>query len=398
MMTLDKLLVATGIGIIFAVAPSEAQTPSKEQACRSVATTANGVPTSRIMCRGSDGQWREPASTVAAGPLAPGFRGKIVYTGTVNGNNFGSNRTTRSPVDLGSVLSRRPSVGSVFDLGKRIARSGGGASQGKPYQETITISLEYDGNLVTGTYEAKGTAGSGAGQLSGVRENGICKLFNKSNDSFTGRCDAASFVGTNESASDRRTHSRGEISASAVSVVDYAERDRLAAIARAQAEAKEKAARAVELAERAKMRAKLPKGAAARYSPLIDRAVQQDSQAWAFNRYRPGSIDLVSLKQDAKSGSMFTKAYFRYTTGTEGWVGAVIKGTSIVCLVFWDEGGCRPIGKGQNASVARGVVAGVFSGGPGNADSGRYGPGKPFANEGDEYVVQRQIEESQSPK
>jgi hypothetical protein len=187
-----------------------------------------------------------------------------------------------------------------------------------------------------------------------------------------GPCDGASFSGVEASGPQSRTSWQGKFAATAVETVDFVERDRLAAIAAAEAKAKAEAARQAILAQRAQMRASLPKGAAVRYKPLLEKAVSADAMHWFSNRYAAGSIDLVGVQNDAPSGAVFLKAYFNYADGREGWVGAIVKAQTVQCLQFWDDSsGCRGIGNGMNAKLAQGFVEGMFAGGGGGSSGGR---------------------------
>jgi len=128
----------------------------------------------RILCKDSDGQWRESVTGEASTPLGSGFRGKIVYQSQYSG---------RAVVPI-----------------RRSSQAFGAPTRVDSYDGTAIITLEFDGHLVTGTFDARDTAGHTTGSLSGVREGAECRLFDQLRASWIGTCDAAHFTGTSKSA------------------------------------------------------------------------------------------------------------------------------------------------------------------------------------------------------
>ncbi len=313
--------------------------PVQGQDCRAVPTNVNGHMVQKTMCRGADGQWRELVSTAAnnSGPLAPDFRGSVTYKGDYEGVAQKQTRSN-SRVTINSLLK------SAFDGGEK-------------YGGTSTIVLEFDGNLVNGTIDAFDGRRNNHAKISGTRQGNRCSLFDTDGAVYEGTCDAGVFRGNAKSGSNARVSWKSSFTTAAVQTVDFVERDRRAALDRAEAAAKAKAERDAVLAQRAKMKQMLPRGATARYLPVIEAAVVADSQHWALNRYQAGSADLVAAKLDPQSGAMFTKSYFLYSDGREGWVGVAIKGNKPLCLVFWDDPqGCRAIGDGYGGKMMQGAV------------------------------------------
>lgn len=313
--------------------------PAQGQDCRAVPTNVNGRMVQKTMCRGPDGQWRELVSSAAnnSGPLAANFRGSVTYKGDYEG-----------------VAQRRARPNSRTSLNSLLTSALDG---GEKYGGTSTIVLEFDGNLVTGTIDAFDGRRNNHAKLSGTRQGNQCSLFDADGAAYEGICDAGVFRGNARSAANARIGWKSTFATAAVATVDFVERDRQAALERAEAAAKAKAERDAVLAERAKMKRMLPRGAAARYLPIIEAAVLADSQHWALNRYQAGSADLVAAKLDSESGAMFTKSYFLYSDGREGWVGVAIKGNKPLCLVFWDDPqGCRAIGEGYGGKMMQGAV------------------------------------------
>jgi hypothetical protein len=278
----------------------------------------------------------EPKSSIEAAPaIGRDFRGSIVYKGIYSGAFVKQTRR---------------------------------GSETKPLDGAFTFTATFDGAAVKVRTETTGLLRFGNNALSGVVNNEICKLYDR--ELLEGRCDFEQF---NASTSFQRGNQSGQFrfEGKAVSVEDFAVRDAKRAAQAAEDRKRAEAVRAEELVARAKMRAQLPAGAAAKYKPLLDGAVTADAAHWFSNRYAIGSIDLVGLHRDVSSGSTFLKAYFQYVGGREAWVAAIVnKGGQVQCLQFWDDSsGCRGVGNGANAKIAAGFIAGMLSSGGSNSNS-----------------------------
>jgi hypothetical protein len=342
-------ILAAGAGLM--LIPGQANAQSGNRDCRDVTTSEGGRARVVKMCRDSDGQFRPIAAR--GGALAPNFRGKIVYQGNYDGAEIKRARPMRK-VTVANLINA----------------AGGSAEE--PYQGTATYSIEYDGNLVSGRWEMFDGRRRIGGKLTGTRRGSTCELFDEAQAPMVATCDAGVFRGSSKSAPSARAQWRTDFDAAATETVDFVERDRMAAASRAEAAEKARVARAAELAERARLRAALPRGAVARYQPLLDNAVIADSAHWFSNRYSAGSIDLVGIQNDKQSGAVFLKAYFKYSSGREGWVGAIVRGQRVQCLQFWDDpSGCRGIGDGANAKMAQGFIEGMLSPGGGSPANGK---------------------------
>lgn len=321
-------LIAAG-GVFFLPHPqvlAQSVTQGAQRQCRTVPISDHGQARVQTLCKDEDGQWRAPkVQAVNGGSLPPSFRGTITYEGSMHG----------------AWNLKRGDI---------------------PYAGTGNFTLTYDGNIVTGNLQVVQDGQKVFNVLSGTREGNTCRLFNKVGIPFEGPCTATGL--RFKSGRDTTRKPFHEVyEASAIKLVDAVEEERRVAEANAKAAAEAAENRRQELAQRAEMKARLPKGAVARYTPMLERAVSADAAYWAMNRYAPGSIDLVMSRNDRQSGAIFLKAYFRYAGGNEGWVGAIVKGATIECLTFWDEADvCRGIGQGRGRSIMQGMMESMMSG------------------------------------
>ncbi|MDS4028633.1 MAG: hypothetical protein RKO66_00955 [Candidatus Contendobacter sp.] len=88
----------------------------------------------------------------------------------------------------------------------------------------------------------------------------------------------------------------------------------------------------------------------AKYAPLLDRIIRDDSKSWSINKYDRGSVkepSIVSISSD--ESEVVIKGNYTYNHGQKGWVEAHFSNGQLSCLRFWDINACRP----QNNFVKR---------------------------------------------
>lgn len=98
------------------------------------------------------------------------------------------------------------------------------------------------------------------------------------------------------------------------------------------------------------------------YAQLLDSIVQEDSKAWHFNKYEPGSMMIVDVRRDAQGNISMLRGNYRYDmnrriTGTlldvftqippgapagapTGWVEAYFADGRLQCLQYHDRSEC----------------------------------------------------------
>jgi len=325
---------------------------------------ATMAATTAVLMLAPDAQAGDDVPPTSTAATDPHFRGSMIYRGTY----------TLKAVEKYRLSDENALVKFLEGTNKR-------NSEG-----IVNISLVFNGTAVDGTISGNG--GIDNYKVSGVKNGDNCNLYSDDSTKFVGICNRLGFSGT-IIRNDKIMKTAGTFVSSPIEVVDFDVRDRedaaskLAAERQAAASTLPRSTRTGtmvaangnkpsstsrmdqssgdENVERAKLKAKLPKGATAKYTPLLEEAVQLDSSYWLMNRYHAGSIDLVMAKSDAQSGATFVKAYFSYEDGREGWVGAIIKNGKVLCVAFWDDADiCRDIGKPSSrtfAAAALGVMA-----------------------------------------
>ena len=248
--------------------------------------------------------------------LPDDFRGKIVYDGFTEGT-----------VTIPARGSRRLSIGNVLNQAFN--------SQIQNVKGSYHIEIEYEGNLIKGSYYVKGDL-NGSGTFTGTRNGDTCQTVDVSGERFTSQC-TMDYYKSKVNYTDRRGQVyKTYIETNRVSLIDYAERERqrVEAASRAQANAAAEAARIASLPAAGPILTK-----------QFDNYVQIDSRGWAVNRYIAGSIKNVRIV----SGAISTKNYvmrgeFDYAGGAKGWVLASIVGGKLNCIEFWDNLiGCRSL-------------------------------------------------------
>jgi hypothetical protein len=336
-------------GILFGAAAlaafmysDDAQAMQTGQECRVSSIVEGGKAKKTTLCKDASGQWvaRAPAN---GGSIDPNFRGKVVYEGQLEGVEYPKTGGNRRGDTLGGL------IGSALKL------------DGKPYHGTIRYELEFDSNLVSGTWQMSDGRRSANGTVSGTRTGDQCQLVNEVNGTVVGICNASSLDLVGKSAPGASPRWESKTIGTATEVVDYVVRDRELAVQRAEQAAQAEQARLASIAERKALKAALPRGADARYRPLLESAVLEDSRYWAVNKYRTGSVDLVGTELDKPSGKTFLKAYFTYSNGQESMVGAIMSGNKVECLQFADEGRCRGVGQGSGPALMGALIQGLMT-------------------------------------
>jgi hypothetical protein len=271
-----------------------------------------------------------PGATSAV--LPPDWRGRITYSGVQEGRIDTPGRPIRR-------LSVESVVGSVT------------SANSETFGGSYDLTLNFDGPRVTGTYRLG--SGRGSGEISGTRTGSRCRLFAR-DTAIEGECTQAAFIATGQGpAGGRRTQSF-RIDAQATEVVDAVaeEARRAEAAEQAAAERAEAEARRAEeaAAERARIAA-MPMATGAQVQ-LVERAVRQDSGAWAWNRFDIGSITNVRVAERS-GGATTLRAEYTYNGGSPGWVLARVVDGRVDCLGYWDFGGCAEVRTGSTASGSR---------------------------------------------
>jgi hypothetical protein len=286
--------------------------------------------------------------------LPPDFRGSITYRGFYKGK---ASAPTKMETSWGRGLERA--------LGVKMY----------PMAGDYDITIEFNGNRISGNLRTTNNLQGESMALSparfiGTREGAVCHMQWSDGDETTDYCGKSLYRNVTDVWNAQGSKVQFSVTAPAAELVDFVERDRTNAIETARREAAAKAEHAAAMAARAKLRASLPRGASAHYTPMLDQAVLTDSQTWAFNVYRPRSIDLVAAKYDKQYNATYLKAYFSYANGNEGWVGAIVQNQEILCLQFWDDpSGCRAIGQGIGGRMTSALIAGMLSSGNGRSPS-----------------------------
>lgn len=268
--------------------------------------------------------------------LPADFRGKIVYEGGYDGT---MSTPMRAP--------RRLSLGALLES----ATSG----SSEPYQGTIRIEVEYDGNGFKGVWRQQGSL-AGSGTLSGTRAGSTCQVITNEGFRYTANCDRSSFAARTEFADNRGRKFKGAVSTNATSLVDYVERDRQLAL---QAEKDRIAA-----AEAAARYAALPNAGPA-LTRKFEQYVREDSQGWAFNRYDFGSLTNVKIVSGkAGVGTYVMRGEYTYNGGAPGSVMVEMNGPNLSCIQFWDAViGCRGLRTAAQGQAMRDAAVGALAGG-----------------------------------
>lgn len=303
-------------------------------------------PARQTFCLGSDGQWRVTTDGASdqgppSGPpqvegLPPDWRGRISYSGVLEGYTQEQRRTPR-----------RLTLNSALD-----ALAGGERREfGGPYE----LELTFEGSGVSGTFSGAAPGRSRSGRIEGTRNGSICSLYAE-DLLIEAACTAEGFNGSGRSQGQSRVTQTVRIEARATTVVDAAEEARqqaeaatLAQRQRAEVQAERERAAA---AERARIAA-LPAASRAQ-TAMLEAAVRQDSGAWIMNRYDAGSVSNVRVEGQA-DGVTTLRGDYRYNGGDTGWVEARIREGRIDCLRFWDSSSCnapRSGGSGDTGPTA----------------------------------------------
>jgi len=152
--------------------------------------------TTTRMCRDAAGRWMPEYTPSARIPS----RAEIVYEGTYDAT---AARRTRTPqrIDLSRML-----LDAMTKKGDR-------------FTGALTIKARFDGAAVRA--DISGTGGVDAGTLSGLVQNGQCRLVDARNTVvYEGRCDVQGFSGKIASTSSSRMEIAGRFQTAAAQVTD----------------------------------------------------------------------------------------------------------------------------------------------------------------------------------
>jgi len=134
------------------------------------------------------------------------------------GNAMGQQAVIDLP-QKGSVTYQGTYDGSSISRSARNAKS-------KEMSGAMTIFMTFDGPEVIATIKPTGTMS--AFKVSGSRLDGVCKLFNRTGDSFSGNCNTSFFNGSLISSDTSRVMFRVDFETDVKDFVDEFERKRLA--------------------------------------------------------------------------------------------------------------------------------------------------------------------------
>ena len=299
-------------------------------------------PARQTFCLGPDGEWRArpdiPVDQVAvvaadADALPDGWRGRINYSGVVEGH---TQEPTRTP--------RRLTLGNALE-----ALAGG---ERREFGGAYSLELTFEGDAVSGTFSGASPGRNRSGRVQGTRAGSQCRLFAE-DILIEGECTAGRFLGSGRSQGGSRVTQTLRIDAPAAEVVDAAEQERQRAEAAVQAEQQRAAAQfereQAAAAERARIAA-LP-AANRGQTALVESAVRQDSGAWVINRYDAGSIGNVRIAGQSE-GVTTLRAEYSYNGGDKGWVEARVEGGRVDCLRYWDSSSCNAPRAGDSGGSA----------------------------------------------
>jgi hypothetical protein len=252
----------------------------------------------------------QPSNGVAVGEpngssLPPDFRGKISYFGNHSG-------------EVISVLTMRG--GPKKDCprpDKRCPERIGGS---------LEVELEFDGDIVKGNF--RGTGGIRDSALIGRRIGAQCRLYDLADGSvWTGRCDTQAFSGSVKSVANSQVQVALGFDAVGTRTRDYSEWDRRR--------------------REAILRRRHYQVLQAQYNgnaPIEIRfaaAIELDSYAWPFDRFRPGTLTDIR-KTKPKRGAYDISGTFGLESRAGGWARAHVENDQIVCIELWDVPGvCR---------------------------------------------------------
>lgn len=331
------LLAAASLSLFAYAAPAAAQAD-----CQTTEIDTGQGVVRQTMCRGADGVWRPQQAAPAApgaglavggGAFPPGWSGSVTYTGSYQG-------AIETP--------GRPMRRFTLDEAVRSATSGSREEIGGPY----TLELTIEGNAVSGRLRASG--GVRNANVSGTRNGDRCRLF-IGDVLVEAECTAARFDGRARTQGNERRIYNYRVDAEATRVVD----NRAEAARREQAAAEAEARQAEQRAERERASqaeaariAALPRASQAQ-ADTLERAVRQDSSAWAFNRYDIGSMSNVRVSSSA-GGITTLRGEYTYNGGSRGWVEARVSGGRVECLGYWDMGGCSAVRTGASSGGGSG--------------------------------------------
>lgn len=248
-----------------------------------------------------------------------------------------------------------------------IAFNGGGYRYGGRGQQIggdYVVTLEMNGDTVRGDLKTTGTLGSVG--LSGTRDGTICHLVASDGSRSDAYCARRTFRQHMDAENAQGQRITFDAEARVVHVANHVteERTRAAAAAKAAdaAAAAKVAADAAAAVETARIAAMKP--ATPAQTRALEKAVAADSGAWSSNQYRAGSVRDVRIASDS-DGIVVVHGTFDYQDGRTRWVEAQTSKGIVMCLHFWDVGGCEPVRKAVPQSEglkAAGNPAGAANG------------------------------------
>ena len=308
--------------------------------------------------------------------IAPDFRGKITYEGGYEGTMTTPARTSHR-TDLGSL------VGAAM------------SAKSEPYRGGTVYEVEYDGVQIKGTFREQG-AFNGTGTFTGTRNGTTCQLINNVGIRMTAECGLTRYFARLNFTDNRGRTYNSVVEANRTNIVDYVERERLAAL---QARRDAEAATQVRQQLAANPSRATPSRTAGRAPPsdaiaYFDGLIAEDASSWMMNRYDRGSMRNMKIIATSNGGQ--TKVVYgdyTYNGGQAGWVKAQFNNGELSCIEFWDfSGQCRPLGRSPSQGMAAGfagaLALGMMSGDNGGSDQSDCNAA--CRNEREFYQVQKQ--------
>ncbi len=247
--------------------------------------------------------------------IPPDFRGKIVYDGVVDGS--------------AEVQGRGGAHIGLFGVNVNIP-----TTQSVPFHSSDHQEIEFSGNTFRGTGLIRGTF-NGSGSFSGTRRGEYCDSVDQNGRHSVFRCTLSAVVGDDDYVNPQGQHVKSHTESQRTSLIDYMQRDREQAAARA-GQARKDAQQAAYLASRPRATPVL--------TAALSRAIIKDSSAWSFNRYDNGSLSNAIILKAAPNGTKTIRANYTYNGGSAGWVLAQVNGNVVQCLEYWDaQGSCLAV-------------------------------------------------------
>ena len=205
-----------------------------------------------------------------------------------------------------------------------------------------------------GSFQEQGSF-NGSGTFTGTRRGSECAIVNNIGIRMTATCDRNGFNSNLDFTDPQGRRFNSVIQTNRTSFTDYAERDRLAAVAAENAR--------IAAADAAARRASVP-APPSDVVDYFDQLIATDASGWMMNRYDRGrmrNMRVDSVSDDGETRTVYGD--YTYNGGQAGWVRAQFTGDNLDCLEYWDFAGqCRPLGQSPYRGIAAGFAGALAVG------------------------------------